>query len=259
MYLNLQNKIVIVTGGAQGIGKSITETLVAEGARVVIADVRTDQGEAMVAELGDMTSFVLCDITSLDQVNALVEGTAEKFGQIDVMVNNAGINTTRKEDRVTIDQFPLETWQKIIDVDLNGAFYCCRAASAQMVKQGFGVIINISSVVGVVPLRLQIPFVAAKAAVIKMTEAMSCELGPLGVRVNTVSPGSTLTDATRNLFYADKEAADHFCSFIPQRRPGDTSEIADAVVFLASDRASYINGQNLIVDGGWTRGFSRDF
>lgn len=255
----MQDKIAIVTGGAQGIGKSIVESLIAEGARVVIADVKQDQGETTVVELGDMTSFVQCDISKIDQVNALVEGTVENFGRLDVMVNNAGINTSRKEDRVTVDQFPLDVWHRMIDVNLNGTFYCCKAASAQMVKQGSGVIINISSVVGVVALRLQIPFVAAKSAIIKMTEAMACELGPMGIRVNAVSPGSTLTEGTRDFFYADKESADHFCSFIPQRRPGETSEISDAVAYLASDRASYINGQNLIVDGGWTRGFSRDF
>lgn len=259
MQLNLQDKIAIVTGGAQGIGKSIAEALVAEGARVVIADVKQDEGEAAVAGLGNRTSFVQCDITNVDQVNALVEGTAEKFGRLDVMVNNAGWNSIRSEDRVTTDKYPIETWQQIIDIDLHGAFYCCRAASQQMVKQGFGSIVNIASVAGVVALRLQVGFVAAKAAIIKMTEAMACELGPIGIRVNTVSPGSTLTDSTRKYFYADKKTADHFCSFIPQRRPGETNEIADAVVFLASDSASYINGQNLIVDGGWTSGFSRDF
>ena len=259
MQLNLQGKITIVTGGAQGIGKSIAQELVANGARVVIADVKQDEGQATVAELGDTTSFVLCDITNIDQVNALVNGTVVRFGRLDIMVNNAGINTSRKEDRVTTDKFPVEVWHRVIDVNLNGTFYCCKAAAARMAEQGSGVIISISSVAGVVALRLQVPFVAAKAAIIKMTEAMACELGPMGIRVNTVSPGSTLTDGTRSLFYADKEVADHFCSFIPQRRPGKTSEIADAVAFLASDAASYINGQNIIVDGGWTCGFNRDF
>ena len=259
MSSNPQHKIAIVTGGSQGIGKSIAEKLVASGARVVVADVKREEGEATVAELGDMASFASCNIAEVSQVEELINNTVEKFGRLDIMVNNAGINTSRKEDRVTTDKFPLDTWHRVIDVNLNGTFYCCKAAAAQMVKQGSGVIINISSVAGVVALRLQVPFVAAKAAIIKMTEAMACELGPLGIRVNTDSPGSTLTDGTRNLFYADKETADHLCSFIPQGRPGETSEIADAVAFLASDSASYINGQNLIVDGGWTCGFNRDF
>ncbi len=259
MSLNLESKIAIVTGGSQGIGRSISEALINEGATVVVADVKKDEGEATVAELGKSASFVSCDISNIEQVQSLVASTAEKFGKLDIMVNNAGINTGRKEDRVTTDKYPIDVWHKIIDVDLHGTFYCCRTAADLMVKQGSGVIVNISSVAGVVALRLQVPFVAAKAAIIKMTEAMACELGPMGIRVNTVSPGSTMTEGTRKLFYADKEAADHFCSFIPQRRPGDTSDIANAVAFLVSEKASYINGQNLVVDGGWTCGFSRDF
>ena len=112
-------------------------------------------------------------------------------------------------------------------------------------------------------LRLQVGFVAAKAAIIKMTEAMACELAPMGVRVNCVSPGSTLTEGTRKLYYGEdssfRDMADRVVSFIPQRRPGEVEEVADAVAFLASDAASYINGQNLIVDGGWVSGFNRDF
>jgi len=128
-----------------------------------------------------------------------------------------------------------------------------------MVEQGSGSIINIASVAGVVALRLQIGFVAAKAAVIRMTEAMACELGPRGVRVNAVSPGSTLVDATRKLFYENEAVASRLVSFIPQGRPGEAAEVARAVLFLASDAASYVNGHNLVVDGGWTCGFNRDF
>lgn len=259
MQLNLQGKIAIVTGGAQGIGKSIVQTLVGEGARVVIADVKQEEGEATVAELGEMTSFVQCDITDINQVGSLINGTAGKLGRLDVIVNNAGWNSIRPEDRVTTDKYSVETWRRIIDIDLNGAFYCCKSAAAQMVEQGSGSIINISSVAGVVALRLQIGFVAAKAAVLKMTEAMACELGPMGVRVNAVSPGSTLTEPTRRMFESNKEGFEKLISFIPQRRIGETTEMADAVTFLASDAASYINGQNIVVDGGWTCGFSRDF
>jgi NAD(P)-dependent dehydrogenase (short-subunit alcohol dehydrogenase family) len=179
------------------------------------------------------------------------------------MVNNAEINTTSASDRVTIDKFPDSTWQRIIDVDLNGTFNCCKAVSAAMIKQKSGNIINISSIAGVVALKLQIAFVAAKAAVIKMTEAMACELGPYGIRVNAVSPGSVITETTRKLFYSENglynENAKRLMSFIPQGRPGDPDEVAHAVLFLASDQASYINGHNLVVDGGWVKGFSRDF
>ena len=138
------------------------------------------------------------------------------------------------------------------------------AAAAQMVKQRSGSIVNISSVAGVVALRLQIAFCAAKAAILKLTEAMACEIGPQGVRVNAISPGSI--DVTANRLsevpeseggYADR--AKSISSFIPQGRLGRPGEIADAVVFLASDAGSYVNGHNLVVDGGWTCGFNRDW
>ena len=179
------------------------------------------------------------------------------------MVNNAGINSARPEDRVTIDKYPDETWRRMVNVDLNGTFYACKAAASQMVKQKSGAIINIASIAGVVALRLQIGFVAAKAAILKMTEAMACELGPHGIRVNAVSPGSTVTEGTQALFYGKdgtfNELAGRVVSFIPQGRPGHPEEIANAVLFLASDAASYVNGHNLVVDGGWICGFNRDF
>jgi NAD(P)-dependent dehydrogenase (short-subunit alcohol dehydrogenase family) len=259
MTVDLHGKNAIVTGGAQGIGKSIAEALVRNGATVVVADIRKDEGESTVESLGPNAHFVPCDVSDSDQVRSLVDGEVERFGRLDVMVNNAGINSNRAEDRVTVERYPDETWRKIIEVDLNGTFYGCKAAAAQMVKQRSGSIVNIASIAGVVALRLQIGYVAAKAAVIKITEAMACELGPYGVRVNAVSPGSTLTEGTRELFYNDKEKAERVVSFMPLRRPGETFEIADAVLFLASDAASYVNGHNLVVDGGWVCGFNRDF
>jgi len=258
MQVDLQDKVAVVTGAAQGIGKAIAETLARNGARVVLSDVQAQTGAATAAEIGAPAVFVPCDITDVSQVEALVGTAVERFGRLDIMVNNAGVNASR-EERATTDRFPLQTWRRIIEVDLNGTFYCCRTAAAQMVAQKSGTIINISSVAGVVALRLQVAFVAAKAAVIKLTEAMACELGPRGIRVNAVSPGSTLTDGTRDLFYADKEMSARLLSFIPQGRPGTVRDIAEAVAFLASDAASYVNGHNLVVDGGWTSGFSRDF
>ncbi len=259
MDTELQGKVSIVTGGAHGIGKSIAERLVAKGATVVIADVTREAGAATAAALGVRAVFTPCDVTRYEEVAALVETTVARFGRLDVMVNNAGINSNRPEDRVTAERYPLETWRRIIEVDLHGAFHGSRAAAGQMVKQKSGSIINIASVAGVVALRLQIGYVAAKAAVIRMSEAMACELGPQGIRVNIVSPGSILTEGTRELFYADAEKARCVLSFIPQGRPGETADIAGAVAFLASDGAAYVNGHNLVVDGGWTCGFNRDF
>jgi len=260
---DLKDKVIIVTGAAQGIGKAIAIKLVASGAKVVISDVQEEKCKATAAEIGASAIFIPCDISSHQQVCKLVGQSVDQLGRIDVMVNNAGINSGREEDRVTVDKYPVDLWHKMINIDLSGTFYCCQEAAKVMVRQKSGSIVNIASIAGVVALRLQIGFVAAKAAIIKMTEAMACELGPMGIRVNTVSPGSTLTEGTRKLYYGDdaifRKKAEKVVSFIPQGRPGEACEIADAVAFLASNSASYITGQNIIVDGGWTCGFNRDF
>jgi NAD(P)-dependent dehydrogenase (short-subunit alcohol dehydrogenase family) len=264
MGVGLQGKIAVVTGSARGIGRATAEKLIANGATVVLSDILREQGEESAKQLGPAAVFMPCDISDRAQVESLIGSTVERFGRLDVMVNNAGINTGLDRERVNIDQFLDETWHRILNVDLTGTFYCCRAASARMVKQHSGSIINISSVAGVVALRLQIAFCAAKAAILKLTEAMACEIGPQGVRVNAISPGSIDVTAGRlsevpeaQGGYADR--AKLITSFIPQGRLGNPGEIADAVLFLASDAASYVNGHNLVVDGGWTCGFNRDW
>jgi NAD(P)-dependent dehydrogenase (short-subunit alcohol dehydrogenase family) len=151
----------------------------------------------------------------------------------------------------------------MVEVDINGTFYCSKAAAMHMIGQESGTIINIASIAGVVPLRLQIPHVTAKAAIIQLSRGMALELGPYGIRVNAISPGSTLTEGTRRVFYNDdpakRELARRLLAFIPQGRPAEAEEIADAALFLASDLASYVNGHNLVVDGGWICGYIRDF
>jgi 3-oxoacyl-[acyl-carrier protein] reductase len=256
---DLQGKVAIVTGSAQGIGKSIAERLAGRGATVVVSDLRDEQGRATAAALGGGSFYFPCDVADAGRVQALIDETVRRLGRLDVMVNNAGINSNRPEDRVTFERYPVETFRRIVEVDLMGCFHGCQAAAVAMLRAGSGSIINIASVAGVVALRLQVGYVAAKAAVIRMSEAMACELGPSGLRVNVVSPGSILTEGTKDLFYKDAEKARRILSFIPGGRPGDTADIAEAVAFLASDRSSYVNGHNLVVDGGWTAGFNRDF
>lgn len=259
---DLTGRVAVVTGSAQGIGQAIARELARCGAKVVVSDVKAEQGEETARELGGDAMFVPCDVSDKMQVRALVDAAIDRYGRLDIMVNNAGINSG-PEQRATVDAFSDELWERIIAVDLSGTFWCCKTASSVMRRRKSGVIINIASVAGVVALRLQIAFVAAKAAMLRMTEAMACELGPYGIRVNAVSPGSTLTEGTRTLFYGTKDApnpaAERLLSFIPLGRPGWTDEMAHAAAFLASDQAAYITGHNLVVDGGWTCGFNRDF
>ena len=160
---DLTDKVAVITGSAGGIGKAIATRFSEHGAQVIVSDVREDAGRQTADELG--AAFIPCDITDLDQVNDLIGRAVQRFGRLDIMVNNAGINTMRKEDRVTTDQYPVETWRRVIDVDLNGTFYCCRQAAQRMIEQKSGCIINVASIAGVVALRLQVGFVAAKAAI----------------------------------------------------------------------------------------------
>lgn len=261
--MQLQGKVAIVTGAAQGIGKAIARTFAEHGATVVISDIQPLKGEATSKEIGHSAIFLPCDISKPEEVRVLVDTVVERFGHLDLMINNAAYNPVKPEERVSVDKYPEDIFRLVMDVDINGTFYCSKAAAIQMIKQKSGGIINIASTSGVVALRNQISHVVGKAAIVRMTQAMALELGPHGIRVNSISPGSTLTEATEKIFYSQeaayKEFVERLLTFIPQGRPGKPDEIAQAALFLASDTASYINGHNMIVDGGWTCGYTRDF
>ncbi len=263
MRIDLQGKTAVITGAASGIGKAIAQRYVEHGANLLIGDIADERGEITVQELGPKAAFIHCDIGSTEQIQAMVRMAIERYGRIDIMVNNAACNPIKPEERLPSHEFSEKVFRKTIDVDVNGTFCCSKAAAQHMVKQRSGCIVNIGSVSGVVSLRNQIGHVVGKAAVIKMTQAMALELAPYGIRVNCISPGSTVTETTRPLFYgkdaAYKDVAEKLLSFIPAGRPGESEEIADAALFLASDMAAYVNGHNLVVDGGWVTGFMRDF
>jgi 3-oxoacyl-[acyl-carrier protein] reductase len=165
--------------------------------------------------------------------------------------------------RVTIDEFPREEWDRILAVDLTGLYEVSRFAARAMRAQGSGRIINIASIAGLVPLRLQCAFIAAKAGVVNLTKAMALELGPHGILVNGIAPGSTLTEGTRRLFYGEgglfHDSVQQMLAHVPLGRPAETREIAVAALFLADPENSYMNGHVLTVDGGWTAGYAREF
>lgn len=260
MQVDLSNQVALVTGAGRGIGKAIADLLAANGARVVYSDVDASSAHEAAATRTNCHSMQL-DVTDGANVDAVINQIVNRFGRLDILVNNAGVNTLAH--RVTIEEFPQKEWDRLLAVDLTGVFLVSRAGSKVMVSQGKGKIINITSVAGLVPLRLQCPFVAAKAGVVNLTKAMALELGSRGVLVNAVAPGSTLTDGTRQLFYGEdgkfKDSVQQLLAHIPLGRPGLPEEIAHAVLFLAAPESSYITGHILTVDGGWTAGYLRDF
>ncbi len=264
MKVALEGQVALVTGGAQGIGRAIVDALIENGARVAIVDIDTAAGTETAEEIrqtGGTCLFVEGDVSNVAQMEVVAKQVAEHFGTIQLLVNNAGINTRR--DRVPIHQYALADWQRILDIDLTGVFATSRAVVPHMLKNATGRIVNISSIAGLVPLRLQSAYVAAKAGVANLTRSMALELGPQGILVNAVAPGSTLTRGTEALFYgadgAYTENAASLLSHIPLGRPGKTTEIAAAVLFLVSPDASYISGTILTVDGGWTAGYIREW
>ena len=240
--MRFENKVVMVTGGAAGIGRVTADNFAKEGARVAICDVNPEAGEAAVKALGPEASFEKVDVADSASVSNWVDGVFEKYGQIDVLVNNAGI--TRDS---LIMRMKEADWDAVISVNLKSAFNCIKAVSRIMVKQRSGRIINLASVVGVMGNPGQANYVASKAGMIGLTKTVAKELGARGITVNAVAPGFIETDMTAVLSEKVKEA---MLSMIPMQRAGVPQDVADAICFLASDQAAYITGQVIHVTGG---------
>jgi 3-oxoacyl-[acyl-carrier protein] reductase len=258
MRVDLSGKVAVVTGGAGAIGTAICQSLAKNGASVVVADVNFEGAEALAAQLPDAMP---CNIDISNEVSTQVgvKAALGRYGQIDILVNNAGVNT--QAHRVTLESFPKVEWDRIVRIDLDGTYLMSKAALEPMVARGAGGrVINIASVIGLAAMRLQSPFAAAKAGIVHLTRAMAIELGHHGILSNAVAPGSIISEGTRSLFYGKDglfgSRTDEFMAHIPMGRPGNPNEIAQAVLFLGSPAASYVNGQCLTVDGGWTAGYT---
>jgi NAD(P)-dependent dehydrogenase (short-subunit alcohol dehydrogenase family) len=260
MRCDLSGKVSLVTGAARGIGMAIAERLAANGSTVVFTDLDEAGARQAAARVPGAYGCQL-DVTKPDEVKEVVAWVAGTHGRLDIVVNNAGVNTM--DHRVTIDEFPRQEWDRILAVDLTGLFEVSRASARIMRAQGSGRIINIASIAGLVPLRLQCAYVAAKSGVVNLTRAMALELGPYGVLVNGIAPGSTLTVGTRQLFYGEQglfhDSMKQMLAHVPLGRPAEADEIAVAAIFLADPENSYMNGHVLTVDGGWTAGYAREF
>ncbi|EGT3606177.1 3-oxoacyl-[acyl-carrier-protein] reductase [Clostridium perfringens] len=242
----LKDKVAIVTGGTRGIGRAIALKLADHGANIVInyrnSDKEAEELKAILEEKGVKVLAVKCDISNFEDSKNLMDKCKEVFGKIDILVNNAGITKD-----TLIMRMKEEDFDNVIDVNLKGTFNCAKHASAIMLKQRFGKIINMTSVVGIAGNAGQVNYAASKAGVIGLTKSLAKELGSRGITVNAIAPGFINTDMTASLSEKVKEEAS---KNIPLKRLGDPEDVANLVGFLASDAANYITGQVINVDGG---------
>jgi 3-oxoacyl-[acyl-carrier protein] reductase len=242
--MRLKNKIAIITGGARGIGKATAEVFTKEGARVIIWDM-LDEGEKTAADLrllGFSAEFQKISVTDFEALENAAKLIAEKYGKIDILINNAGITRDKSFMKMSHND-----WQQVIDVNLTGVFNCTKAVVPHMVSKNYGRIICTSSIVGIHGAFGQTNYAAAKAGLIAMCRTWAKELGPKGITANAVAPGFILTDMTDAI---PADIRDAQIRAIPARRAGVPEDIAYTYLFLASDEASYINGQVIGVNGG---------
>lgn len=240
--MRLENKVAIITGGAGGIGLAAVKRFLEEGAKVAIVDYDKQQGEKIEAELGENVAFFAVDVSKLADVKEMIEQVVDRFGKIDILINNAGI--TRDATLVKMSE---EDFEKVIQINLNGVYYCTQAVAPHMIAQGSGKIISTSSVSGVYGNFGQTNYAATKAAIIGMTKTWAKELGRKGINVNAVAPGFTATPMVEKM---PEKVLQQMEGITSLQRLGKPEDIANAYLFLASDEASYITGHVLQVDGG---------
>lgn len=251
----LEGKTAIVTGGASGLGEATCRLMVAEGAKVVVADIQDDKGEAVATDLGDDAVYAHVDVTSEDDVAGVIDSAVDRWGGLDVMFNNAGIVGAVGP----IDEMPLEEWQFSIDVLLKSVFLGSKHAARVMKPQRRGVILATSSVAGITGGLGPHAYNMAKTAIVGFTKNLAAELGPYGVRAAAIAPGKHNTPMNADVIYGDPDATDRAQSYFDKMTPlhgrgGRAQDIAEAAVWLSSDRAGFVSGHTLVVDGGLTTG-----
>jgi len=253
-FCDLNGKVAIITGAGKGMGEAHSLKLAGAGAKVVLADIFLEDCQKVVDEIkkmGGEAIAVKCDVSKKAEIDNLISEALKKFGKIDILVNNAGIYPF--EPFLDMKE---ENFQKVIDINLKGYFLMSQACAKEMAKQKSGVIVNIASVaMGQVGMGFAglTHYCASKGGIVAMAEAMALELAPMGIRVNCIAPGSIDTPGTHTM-EMDEKTKEAMLAPIPMHRSGRAEEIANAVLFLASDESSYMTGSVVVVDGGWCAG-----
>jgi NAD(P)-dependent dehydrogenase (short-subunit alcohol dehydrogenase family) len=246
----LRGKVAVVTGGCSGIGLATVRRFVEEGAKVVIGDINQARGDEVVAELGgsEHATYVQVDVTDKDQVDALFRTAKDTYGSVDIAFNNAGISPPQDDSILDTD---LAAWELVQRVNLTSVYLCCKAALPYMLEQGSGSIINTASFVAVMGAATsQISYSASKGGVLSMTRELGVQFARQGVRVNALCPGPVNTPLLKELFATDAERAARRLVHVPMGRFGEPEEMANAVLFLASDESSFMTASTFLVDGG---------
>jgi NAD(P)-dependent dehydrogenase (short-subunit alcohol dehydrogenase family) len=246
-----EGKVAVVTGAAFGIGRATAVAFAREGAKVVVADVSDPGGEetvALIRKAGGTGRYARCDITNGEQVRMLVEGTVQAYGRLDCAFNNAGIEGTQ----APVSELPEAAWRRVIDVNLTGQFLCMQHELKQMEKQGGGAIVNNASILGTVGFATAGAYVAAKHGLLGLTKTAALENGPKNIRINAVCPGFVVTPMLERAGFTTNPSLRHLLEGLhAMKRLGTPEEIADVVLFLCSDKASFVTGTPMLVDGGY--------
>ncbi len=246
--MRLKNKVAIVTGAGQGIGKEIALSLAKEGAKVVFSDITNKIYDVVkeIEALGSQALAIKTDVSNSKETEEMIKETIKKFGRIDILVNNAGIFPFK-----SFFEMKEEDWDKVLNINLKGVFNCTKAVTPTMVKQKYGKIINIASIAGMRVGYIGLThYCASKAGITGFTKALALELAPFKINVNAIAPGAI--DTPGAMVASSKESMKQFAQTIPLKRIGQPKDIANVVVFLASDESSYITGECIVVDGGLT-------
>lgn len=245
--IDLSGRVAVVTGAAQGIGEAIAVALREAGAEVVVADLNEELGPATAERIG--ATYRRIDVTDSASVRDCVSSVVDELGAIHIWVNNAGIDINAPAEEMTDEQFT-----KVVDINLNGVFYCCREVGRHMLDRGSGVIVNIASMSGIVSNhpQPQCAYNSSKAGVIMLTKSLAGEWARRGVRVNAVSPGYTNTAILEQVAALQPEWTKLWFDETPMGRPAEVTEVADLVRFLASDHSTFMTGSNVVIDGGYT-------